>query len=270
MSPSTPPRSTISAFVICANEEIQIRRCLESVKWCDEIVVVDSGSKDSTLSIVREYTDKIHHREWTGYVAQKRFALEHCHSEWVFNLDADEEVSFELKDEILELLQKDLKEQGAGKKNNGFLVSRVVFFLNRWWRKGGWYPEYRLRMCRRSVTSWGGIDPHEKAIVSGTTTKLKGELHHYTYSSITDQVRRINTLSSNAAFTMLANNRSASILEIIFRPLIRVFKFYIIKRGYREGFAGFLVAWLEGLQVFLKYVKAWEGKYWDGVHSDGE
>ena len=229
--------------------------------------MIDSGSTDATLEIAKEFTQKIIIRPWPGFVEQKRFGLERCSSDWVLNLDADEEVSSELCAEIQALLKQDAL---RALNENGFELQRTVFFLGKWWRKGGWYPEYRLRMCRRSVTSWGGIDPHEKAIVSGTTTKLKGELHHYTYSSITDQVRRINTLSSNAAFTMLANNRSASILEIIFRPLIRVFKFYIIKRGYREGFAGFLVAWLEGLQVFLKYVKAWEGKYWDGVHSDGE
>ena len=133
---NTPARSSISAFIVCCNEERQIRRCLESVSWCDEIVIVDSGSKDKTLSICNEFTHKITHKDWEGYVKQKRFALEQCSSDWVLNVDADEEVSQELKEEILAILTKDAQPGQAS--INGYFLNRVVFFLDRWWRKGGW------------------------------------------------------------------------------------------------------------------------------------
>lgn len=263
MTVSNLPRSSISAFVVCMNEEQQIRRCLESVKWCDEVVVIDSGSTDGTLAIVREYTDKVFHREWTGYVDQKRYGLQQCSSDWVLNLDADEEVSVELKNEILKVLTQDKQSSSGGRRISGYFISRVVYFLGRWWRKGGWYPEYRLRLCRRLDTTWIGVDPHEKASVSGATARIKGDLLHYTYDSLADQVHRINTLSSNAADTIIKSGQRTSMFEIFIRPVTRVFKFYILKRGYREGFAGLIVAWLEGLQVFLKYAKVWESRYWN-------
>lgn len=251
------PRSTISAFIVCCNEERQIRRCLESVRFCDEIVIVDSGSTDRTLQICSEYTNKITHHEWQGYVLQKRYALGQCSSDWVLNIDADEEVSVELQEEILEILQGDKAGRVAA---NGFLLNRVVFFLDRWWRKGGWYPEYRLRLCRRSVTKWGGEDPHEKAEVSGDTKRCKGELHHYSFTDLTDYVRRMNTLSSNATSSLIRRGASASAVAIIFRSFARFFKFYVSKRGFREGMAGLIVASIEAYSVLLKYAKLWEAR----------
>lgn len=253
---STPQRASISAFIVCCNEERQIRRCLESVAWCDEIIVVDSGSTDKTLEICREFTDKITHKKWEGYVKQKRFALEQCTKDWVLNVDADEEVSRELKEEIEEILVKDAFE--APSKVNGYFLNRVVFFLERWWRKGGWHPEYRLRLCRRAVTTWGGEDPHEKASVTGSTARCKSELHHYSFTDLADYVRRMNTLSSNATSTLLKRGVTPSLVAILLRPLARFFKFYISRRGYREGVAGLVVAVVEGMSVFLKYAKVWE------------
>ena len=251
-----PARSSISAFIVCCNEERQIRRCLESVSWCDEIVIVDSGSKDKTLSICNEFSDKITHKDWEGYVKQKRFALEKCSCDWVLNVDADEEVSEELKEEILAILAEDAK---PGRPSiNGYFLNRVVFFLERWWRKGGWHPEYRLRLCRRSATTWGGEDPHEKASVTGATARCKSELHHYSFTDLTDYVRRMNTLSSNATSTLLNRGVKPSLLAIILRPAARFFKFYITRKGYREGTAGFIVAVIEAISVFLKYAKVWE------------
>lgn len=256
---NTPPRSTISAFIVCCNEERQIRRCLESISWCDEIIVIDSGSTDATVEICRQFTDKILHRDWTGYVEQKRYALEHCTSEWVLNVDADEEVSPELRDELLGLLTTDIATSENSKgRINGYLVNRVVYFLERWWRKGGWYPEYRLRVCRRSKTTWGGVDPHEKASVTGSVKRCKEELHHYSFTDLTDYIRRMNTLTSNAAEAMVRAGAKPSILFVLTRPLARLFKFYIIKRGYREGLAGVIVACVEAGAVFVKYSKVWE------------
>jgi len=245
-------RRRISAFIVCCNEESKIDRCLNSVSWCDEIVLVDSGSTDKTIEVAQKYSPKIFTRPWPGYVAQKAFGLEQCTSEWVLNLDADEEVSPELRDEIHELLARD---DGS---INGWYVNRVVFFLGKWWRKGTWYPEYRLRLCRRSKTTWGGRDPHEKAIVEGNTKKLSGELRHYTYANITHQVQTLNNYALQAARAMNASGKKPSIAKIFLHPPIRFIKSYLFKRGYREGLPGLIVAVLESGYVFLKYVKLWE------------
>ena len=251
IEPSNTQQS-ITAFVVCCNEAKHIRRCLESIKWCHEIVVVDSGSTDGTLDICREYTSRIFQRPWPGFVEQKRYALAQCRSDWVLNIDADEEVSPELKDEILSALSR--KPQDVA----GFYLPRVVFYLGRWWRKGGWYPEFRLRLCKRAVTSWGGSDPHEKAIVQGPTTRLRGELRHFTYDSLSDQLVSINSLSSSAAKSLHANRCSVGLVSTIMRPMARFLKFYVLKRGYREGKAGFVVACLEAVYVLVKYFKLWE------------
>lgn len=249
---SLETRKKISAFIVCFNEESKIERCLSSVSWCDEIVLVDSGSTDRTIEIAQKYSPKIFTRPWPGYVAQKAFGLELCTSEWVLNLDADEEVSPELRDEIQELLAQD---DGS---TNGWYINRVVFFLGKWWRKGTWYPEYRLRLCRRSKTTWGGRDPHEKAIVEGNTKKLSGELRHYTYANITHQVQTLNNYALQAARAMNATGKKPSIAKIFLHPPIRFIKSYLFKRGYREGLPGLIVAVLESGYVFLKYVKLWE------------
>lgn len=246
-------RQKISAFVICFNEEQKIRRCLESVRWCDEIIIVDSGSTDATLSICRDFTDKIFSRTWPGHVEQKRYALSLCTHEWILNIDADEVVDDQLREEIQQVLHAD-----SGNDINGYYVNRVVFYLDKWWRKGGWYPEYRLRVCRRSATSWGGENPHEKAIVSGKTGRLRGELQHYTYENVSSQIETINSFSSSAALSLWKSGERHSLAKIFLRPLARFLKFYIVRKGFREGFEGLIVAILEAYYVFLKYVKLWE------------
>jgi glycosyltransferase involved in cell wall biosynthesis len=265
MNTGTPPKATVSAFIVCCNEERQIRRCLASLSWCDEIIVVDSGSTDATVAICKEFSAVVSYRSWSGYVDQKRHALSLCSCTWVLNLDADEEVSPELAAELQEITRLDAIGQVP---HDGYLLNRVVFFLKRWWRKGGWYPEYRLRFCRRANTTWGGADPHEKAAVTGTTTKCRGELFHYSFSDLSDYVRRLNTLSANAALTLMERGASFSRVYLIARPVARFIKFYIVKRGFREGVAGFIVALIEAYGVFLKYAKLWELRSGASIRSD--
>ena len=249
---SSPSRPKISAFVVCFNEERNIRRCLSALTWCDEIVVIDSGSMDRTLEICKDFTDKVIFHPWEGFVRQKAFGLSQCTGDWVINVDADEEVSEELQKEIVDQITS------AHSNMAGFEINRVVFFLNKWWRKGGWHPEYRLRVVKKAVTVWGGEDPHERAEVKGETLRLKGELRHYTYSSIADQIRALNNHSSASAETLKKKGKSASLFTIVGRPFMRFLKFYFLRRGYREGFPGFIVAINESYYVFLKYVKLWE------------
>ncbi|RMG39605.1 MAG: glycosyltransferase family 2 protein [Candidatus Dadabacteria bacterium] len=248
-------REQISAFIICCNEEADIRRALKSISWCDEIIVVDSGSTDRTLEIAREFTDKIYVREWPGFVKQKAYGLSVCTHPWVLNIDADEVVTEGLRDEILELLSR---EQSGETLADGYEIKRLIYYLGKWWTKGGWYPEYRLRLLRKEKASWGGRDPHEKAIVNGAVGRLNGHIEHYTYGSLSDHIHAVNSHSSAAAQALFNEGVKPSYLKIFFNPWYRFFKFYVIKQGYREGIRGLFVAIVEAFYVFLKNVKLWE------------
>ena len=245
----------ISAFIVCLNEAHQIRRALESIRFCDEIIVVDSGSTDQTLEIAKEFTDKIFFRAWTGFVEQKTYALGLCSNEWVINIDADEVVTQPLQDEINYWIRSGKAEEAF---IDGFMINRVVFHLGKWFRKGVWYPEYRLRVMRKSKTTWGGNDPHERAVVEGKTVKLKGELEHYSFESLSDHINRLNRYSSLVSAVLARKGKKASFLDIMIRPIARFIKGFFIKRGFLEGFPGFVVCVLESYYVFLKYIKLWE------------
>lgn len=242
-----------SAFVVCCNEEQKIERCLQSLAWCDEVIIVDSGSTDNTLLIARKFTSKIYHRRWSGFVEQKRYALGLCRGEWVLNVDADEVVSEELRDEITGMLQS-----GELERADGYELQRTVFFQGRFWRRGGWYPEYRLRLCRRSKTSWGGSEPHEKAVVAGRTMRLRGELLHYSFSDFAALSKTLNGHSSSSAQTMRLAGKRFTLLSLFGNPLARFIKFYLLKRGFLEGVPGFVAAVCEANAVMLKYAKLWE------------
>lgn len=260
-----PARERISAFIITYNEESNIDDCLASVDFCDEIVVVDSFSSDQTVEKAKAAGAVIFQRPWPGYREQKAFGLKNSSHEWVFNLDADERVSPELRESILDLLRLDYIDNRSGvsaeDRVNGYYISRVVFYLGRWWRRGGWYPEFRLRLFRKNYTEWGGVDPHEKPIVSGPTATLPGEILHYTYRSIDEQFVRLNNHSSVAAREELARGTKAGLMSLLTKPLVRMIKFYIFKRGYREGMPGLVVAMIEGYYTFMKYAKIWGRRF---------
>jgi glycosyltransferase involved in cell wall biosynthesis len=243
----------LSAAIICFNEEANIRRCLESVSFCDEIVVVDNGSTDRTLSICRELAASIIYHEWEGHVKQKQFALSQCQGEWILSVDSDEQVSDELKNSILAGIT-------SPGKNKGFAVNRVVYFLGRFWRSGGWYREHRTRVFRKDSVATAGEDPHDKFLVDGPVASLKGDLYHFTYKSLKDQIHSLNKLSSIAAESLYENGKRFSFMYILVNPIIRFIRFYVLKRGFLEGKAGFIVAVNEAVHTFWKYAKLWEAE----------
>lgn len=246
----------ISAFVICCNEEDRIGRCLKSLQFCDEIVVVDSGSKDRTLEICRNFQAKIFENPWPGNRDQKQFALNLCQFDWVLNIDSDEEISPELRKEIEEILATEGSQNPP--KYFGYELLRVVFHFDKWWRKGGWYPEYRLRLLYRTATSWGGRDPHEKAIVEGAVRKLRGELYHFSFRSFEDQVKSTAGHALVSARALHQEGRPSSLVAITLHPLLRFIKFYFLRKGFLEGFPGLAMAILESYGVFLKYAFLWD------------
>ena len=241
-------RRPISCCIICFNEERNIRRCLESVKWCDEIIVVDSFSSDKTVQICRSYPTWIIQRPWPGYVEQKRFALSQASHEWVLNVDADEEVAPALQHEIQAVLQRD------DPAVDGFYVPRLVRYLGRWWWRG-WYPGYRLRLFRKTKVRWGGINPHEKVLLRGHADRLRGNLHHYTYDDMRDHLRTINGLTDVSARELALHKRQRRLIDLLLRPLWRFVSFYFLRGCLRDGIPGLFISVTSAFYVFLKYAK---------------
>jgi glycosyltransferase involved in cell wall biosynthesis len=250
--PNSASKPGVSAIIVCYNEEDNIGRCLSSLRWCDEIVVVDSFSTDRTVEICRQFTNIIIEREWAGYRDQKAFAHSKATKDWVLMIDSDEEVTPELKNEILEQLAV------ASTFCSGFLLPRLVFYLDRWWRRGGWYPDYDVRLFRRELATWGGTDPHEKIIVDGPVRRLRNPLHHFSYRNIDDHIQRINRFTSISSRELRTQGERWRLSDALLRPAFRFFRSYFLKRGFMEGFAGFHVAVTAAMYVFLKYAKLWE------------
>ena len=246
------PSSTISAIVVCFNEEERIEDCLKSLLWCDEIVVVDAFSSDRTPEICQLYTQRFVQRAWAGYRDQKAYAHSLATMDWVLLVDSDERVTDALQKEIVESLTQD---NGV---YAGYAIPRLVRYLNRWWWRGGWYPDYDVRLFRRDRATWGGVDPHEKILVDGKVRRLRQPLHHFSYRSIDDHIQRINRFTSISAAELRKSGDRWRLSDALLRPAVRFFRAYILKRGFMEGFAGFYVALTAAVYVFLKYAKLWE------------
>lgn len=243
--------SRLSVAIITYNEEEEIKDCLESVKWADEIVVVDSFSTDKTVDICRQYTNKVFQHEWSGYSNQKNYAINVTTNPWILILDADERVSERLTKEIKEILDKDL---GV----DGYYIPRKSYFLGRWIRYGGWYPDYSIRLFRKDKGRFEQREVHESVRINGKTAKLKNHLEHYTYRNLSEYIQRMDRYSTLAAMEMVGEGRRSGPRNILFRPILTFFRMYILKQGFREGIYGLLLAVLYSYYTFLKYVKLWE------------
>jgi len=241
----------LSVNLVTYNEEANIRDALESVKWADEIVVVDSGSEDRTVEICSEYTDRIVQRPWPGFIEQKNFALDQCRAPWVLNLDADERVSPELKEAILNALEKP-----AG--CDGFLLKRHTFFLGRWINHSGWYPDLVLRLFRKDKGLWTGYEPHAAVSVTGKVGTLEGDLHHYSYRDLSHHLEVLNRYSSSASQAFAEQDRRCRWSDLALRPVVAFLKKFFVKQGFRDGTRGLMVAYLSAFSVFIKYAKLWE------------
>ena len=246
-------REKISACLTAGNEEQNVRRCLESLRWADEIVVVDSFSQDRTFEICCEYTDRVYQHKWRGYIGQKELIKEMASHPWVLFIDADEEVSSKLRDNILHEF-----ESGANANVVGYEFPRKVYYLGRWINHGEWWPDIKLRLFRKDKGICTGQEPHDRVEVHGPTKRLSGCLYHYTYDNIADQVATLNRFSGISASSMHRANRKFSLLDIFFRPMFRFFKGYVLKRGFMDGFSGLVVAVVSAFGVFMKYAKLWE------------
>ncbi len=245
------PGERISVCIICGNEIKNIERCLKSVTWADEILVLDSFSDDGTFEIAKKYTDKVFRHKWLGYIAQKKLIAEKATGPWILFVDADEEVSNGLRAEIEQKFSKPIPE-GV----NGFNCPRLVPYLGRWIWHGDWYPDLKLRLFRKAYGECGGEEPHDRIIVTGKVRNLRNPLNHYTYDNITDQISQINRFSSISADTK--RMRSAGLFRLLFHPLFRFVKCYFFKLGFLDGIPGLIIAGNVAFGTFAKYAKLWE------------
>ena len=245
-------RQLISACVMTYNEERDIRRCLASLAWCDELVVLDSFSTDKTVEICKEYTDKVRTQAWQGYVGTRNIIREMAHHEWVLFLDADEEVSSELRDQILYELSKEKSDYV------GYEFPRQVYYLDKWIKHGEWYPDTKLRLFKKSHGHSGGQEPHDQVIVDGPVKRLSGHIYHYTYDDIYEHLETMNRYSTITARAKFNDGKRFCWTHILFRPIWRFFKAMIIKRGMLDGRRGFLIATVSAFGVAMKYLKLWE------------
>ena len=246
-------RPKISACVTTFNEERNITRCLESVKgWCDEIVVVDSYSSDRTVDICKRYTDRVYQHEWLGYIGQKNLARDMARNPWILFIDADEEVSPELREEILKELEADPPPY------SGYQFPRMVNYLGQWIRHGEWYPDIKLRLFVKAKGQSGGQEPHDQVFVNGPIKTLKSPLWHYTYEDIDDHLTTMNRYSGITAKEKFKSGDRFCWTDFLFRPPFRFIKAYVLRGGFLDGKRGFLIAIVSSFGVCMKYAKLWE------------
>jgi glycosyltransferase involved in cell wall biosynthesis len=247
---------TLSVAMVAQDEEANIGRTLASVAWADEIVLVDSGSKDRTCEIAREHGARVIVEPWRGYVRQKQYALDLCTKDWVLLLDADEEVSSGLAEEI----RAAISDANAA---SGYKPPRKNLFLGRWIKHGGFYPDPKLRLFRRGQGFVTGHDPHDrcelKPEIEQRTRQFKNALVHHTYPNLTLYIGHMNRYSSlGARLAVSKGHRSFSLANIVFRPLATFIYNYFFRLGFLDGREGLLLHSYHAVYVSWKYAKAWE------------
>lgn len=244
---------SLSVVIVTLNEEANLSRTLASVAWADEIVVVDSGSTDNTRQIAESFRAKLYVEPWKGFAAQKNSALAKATGDWLLSLDADEEVEPALAGEIREAL-------ATNPSVEGFWIPRKNFFLGRWMRHGGFYPDPKLRVFRRGAGRFENRLVHEDAHVAGTTAKLQHHLLHHAYPTLDDYLEHMNRYSSLGALMLVAEKSRVgwSFVNIVIRPLLTFCYNYFLRLGFLDGREGLLLHLNHARYVSWKYAKAWE------------
>ena len=246
---------TLSVCIITFNEEANIARTLESVKAiADEIVIVDSGSTDSTVALAQARGAKVFVESWKGFAAQKNSALAKATSDWILSLDADEEVSPELAASIAALLKSSQKPQF-----DGYMMNRRNMYLNRWLKRSGYYPDPKLRLIRRGAATFELRAVHEDMKMTAPKGHLGGDLIHHAYPTLESFIEHANRYSTLGAEMVVAEHPVGfSFINIVLRPAVRFLYMYIFRLGFLDGREGLLALMTHASYVSWKYAKAWE------------
>lgn len=250
MSTNLPAKLPISLVVVTLNEEANIERCLRSVPFASDIVVVDSFSKDRTVEVAQNLGAHVIAEKWRGYGPQKAFAVSKAKNDWILSLDADEALSPELQKEILEKF-------ATLNPEVGYEIPRRSFHLGRWINHGGWYPDAQLRLFNRQHSNWSDDALHEKVQVK-SKERLKHDMLHWVFDDLSDQVIVNDKYSTLGAGNLDKAGKSFSILKLIFKPWIKFMECYFVKLGFLDGLPGFIIAVGAGYSIFLRHAKLWE------------
>lgn len=238
----------LSVVVITKDEQASIRRCLESVKWVDEIVVLDSGSTDDTVSICREFTPHVHQTDWPGFGPQKNRALAFATGEWVLSLDADEWVTPVLRAEIERAIRQP-------QDNLAFRMPRLSSFCGRFMRHSGWWPDHVVRLVRRGAARFSDDAVHERIVVDGKTGTLQEALMHETFVDLEELLEKMNRYSTLSARDMQRDGKHAGLAKAIARAAWAFVRTYFLRGGFLDGREGFMLAVATAEGTYYRYVK---------------
>lgn len=239
----------LSVVVITKNEAANIRDCLESVSWVDEIVVLDSGSSDDTVDICRQYTDAVYGSDdWPGFGAQRNRALARARGEWILALDADERVSPELRREIVQILART-------KGPSVYEMPRLSYYCGRAMRHSGWWPDYVARLFRRGAARFSDAPVHERLCFEGKPGRLQNHLLHFSFRGLDEVLDKVNRYSTAGALMMRARGQSASLAGAVLHGLWAFIRTYIVCRGFLDGREGFILAVSNAEGTYYRYLK---------------
>jgi glycosyltransferase involved in cell wall biosynthesis len=244
-------KALLSVVIVAKNEEKRIADCLESVKWADEIIVLDDMSDDKTVEITRKYTERVFQRKMDIEGAHRNYAYSLAGNEWILSLDADETVSPELKDEIVKVISE-------GARCNVFAIPLRNYIGDYWVRWGGWYPAYKDRLFRKGHFRYEEVGVHPRPIYDGKSGRLTGDIIHYSYEDFSELIGSLNSQTSKEAEKWIATGRKMPLAKALWRAADRFFRSFIAKKGYRDGVVGLMVALNGAFYQILSYAKYWE------------
>lgn len=252
-APSSPSRVQLSLAIITLNEEANLERCIRSVPFADEVIVLDSGSTDSTIDLAKSLGAKTFIESWRGFRDQKRRATDLCRNDWVLSLDADEALSPEAAKKIEKLLASaDLA------RATGYELPRLTWTLGRWIRHGGWYPDRQLRLYDRRSSKWeGGEHVHER-VKTRVSSRLEMPIYHWPFPDLAAQIETNNRYSTLGAQEQIRRQKKFSLAKLLFKPVSKFLETYLIKKGFLDGLPGFIISIGAAYSIFLKYAKQWE------------
>ncbi len=255
MSANMMNRFSVSTVIITKNEESNINACLSTVKWADEIIVVDAESTDRTQELARGHTSHVFVRSWEGYGLQKNFGIEQARGDWILILDADERVSQDLASEIQDRLT-----HWTNGDPVAFCLPRRNVFYGEWVRWGGAYPDLQIRLFQKGKAIYNNVEIHENLMVDGYTGELEGYLEHYTERKIVDHFRKFSVYITLAAKEKAKSTSTVQWWHLVVNPFVTFLKKYCLKQGFRDGIRGIIFAGFASMYTFGKYAKLIESR----------
>ena len=239
----------ITATIITLDEERNIARAIESLRCCDEILILDSGSTDRTVELATNLGVRVIEADWRGYAGQKNWAAEQATHEWILSLDADEALSEALEAEILNLKK-------TGPRYDAYTMPRLARYLGRWIYHAGWYPDRKIRLYHRDKAKWFGDFVHESVRCEGRVGDLESDILHFTCDSLSEHLRTLDRYTTLAAQELVANKIPVPIWSLIFDPPWNFVRAYLFQRGFMDGLEGLIISYMAAFYTFLKYSKA--------------